>query len=148
MTNIMAVMMITNIAFAVWTNEPTSKFTSIGGLDEEFSVQWSCYDLEIPTNAVTVTVSTNVVVGDNSYSLCPICSGVNGWTWQNTSGVIHECRGRSDPTERTETTIVTEFTTLRVWWKGQWREWQESRELSRTVKKWVKEENWVVVGGD
>ena len=106
---------------------------------------WSCYvdrPAEVRLQAggtlsdisESVATVTNVVVADNGKAGCPYPGGCL---------VIGCDHSPSVPaTERTETTTVTEATTLRFKWNGVACEQKRERVVSRKVRKWAKRDEW------
>jgi hypothetical protein len=138
-------------ATATGTLEVTGLWTIWDDYDKrarEMTYTFTMYDLEIPCNAMTVTVSTNVVPIENKR--CHICANGSGDTviWDQKQGRLWPHMGMCELTlpgsERTETTIITERRVLRLKWQGEWRELASEKELARTTKRWVKKEQWEV----
>lgn len=133
--------MMTNLIASLLLGANVSCDVDIARLSrQEWDVVFHNYSLTIPTNAMTVTVSTNVVKVSNAFQKCSICEFC-----VDAGMMFHEHNtrgGLTEPTERAEVTIVTERRVLRVKWFEEWRELVSEKELSRTVKRWVKKEVW------
>lgn len=105
------------------------------------AVYLSSYDLTISSNAVSVRIvtETNYEYKVEGFDPLPAPVSENGVTL-----AMFSCTPRYSKTERDEIITTIEVKTLTFKWEGQEHKVEHRKELSRSVKKWKKREEWEV----